>query len=115
MNNQEASYHHGRKIWKLIKIFQKFVLKISVIYYVKKKIIIIIWSIWKQYLESLDCFCFFRTSALNGYNIKESFESLINQMIKIQEEKEREKKRIKAEKIKAKVKSDEEMESNYCC
>ena len=36
-------------------------------------------------------------------------------MIKIQEEKEREKKRIKAEKIKAKVKSDEEIQSNYCC
>ena len=69
----------------------------------------------KAISKELGYFSFYRTSALNGYNIKESFESLINQMIKIQEEKEREKKRIKATKIKAKVKSDEEMESNYCC
>ena len=69
----------------------------------------------KAISRELGCFCFFRTSALNGYNIKESFESLINQMIKIQEEKERETKRIKAEKIKAKVKSDEEIQTFYCC
>ena len=35
----------------------------------------------KTISNALGCFRFYRTSAKTGYNIKESFESLINQMI----------------------------------
>ena len=32
--------------------------------------------------KNLSCFKFFRTSALNGYNVKEAFNTLLNEMIK---------------------------------
>ena len=40
----------------------------------------------RQISDELDCINFFRTSALNGYNIKESIDYLINECIKREEE-----------------------------
>ena len=40
----------------------------------------------RQISDELDCINFFRTSALNGYNINESIDYLINECIKREEE-----------------------------
>ena len=68
----------------------------------------------RQISDELDCINFFRTSALNGYNINESIDYLINECIKREEEIDTKKYNSFGIK-KSKIKDKEQKRHEGCC